>query len=188
MPADKEEITVTLLQANLYSLPIIILLMGIMITSYLLLWSKEAFLEGFRGFRYFYTYLMLILGFFLHEVIHLLAYRFLGKVPGNKIHIGFQFKSLTPYAHCNQPISLTAYRWSALLPGILMGLLPGMFFLINGNAYLFLLAAIFTIAAGGDFLLVWLLRNIPATALVLDHPEKAGCIILNEKQEIKESQ
>jgi hypothetical protein len=180
MPTDQKEITVNLLQANLYSLPIILMISGIMITSYLVVWGKEYFLEGFRGFRSLYTYLFLIIGFFLHEMIHLSGYHFLGKVAFKKIRIGFQVKSLTPYAYCSKSMTLNAYRWSALLPGIVLGILPGIYFLITGNSYIFILAMIFTIAAGGDFLLIWLLRKTPAKALVQDHPEKAGCLILEE--------
>ena len=178
MSTDQKEITVNLLQANLYSLPILVLIIGIMTSSYLIVWDKKVFLEGFGGFRFLYTYLFLIIGFFLHEIIHLFSYHFLGKIALENIRIGFQIKSLTPYAYCSKSMSINAYRWSAVLPGLILGIIPGIFFLISGNSYSFILAMILTIAAGGDFLLIWLLRKIPAKSLVQDHPEKAGCIIL----------
>ncbi len=171
-----------MLQANLYSLPIILLIIVIMIGSFLLVWGREAFLEGFRGFRSPFIYPVLIVGFFLHEVIHLIGYHFLGRIEFKNIRIGFQIKSLTPYAHCSLPMSSSAYRWSALLPGIVLGIFPGILFLATGNPSAFILAVIFTIAAGGDFLLIWLLRKIPASALVQDHPEKAGCLILDNNE------
>jgi len=97
------------------------------------------------------------------------------------LKIGIQIKSLSPYAHCKKPLSATAYRISAFLPGLLLGIFPGIISLISGNSYIFILAMIFTVAAGGDFLLIWMLRKIPAGCKVQDHPEKAGCIILESE-------
>jgi hypothetical protein len=42
---------------------------------------------------------------------------------------------------------------------------------------------IFTLAAGGDALILWLLRGVPAGRLVRDHPSKPGCLVLPERTE-----
>jgi len=174
----KKEITLSLYKANLYSLPIIGMILIVMVIPFIMIWGKEHFLEGFRNTRSFLFIFTLIMGFFLHEVIHFLSYYLIGKVPTKYLKIGFQIKSITPYAHCKKPLTASVYRLSAILPGLLLGIIPGIACLITGNAYIFILTIIFTIAAGGDFLLIWLLRKIPACFLVQDHPEKAGCIIL----------
>lgn len=33
-------------------------------------------------------------------------------------------------------------------------------------------------SAGGDWLILWLIRNVKAGSLVEDHPSKAGCYVL----------
>jgi len=170
-----------MLQANLYSIPLILIVLVIMTGSFILIWDQKVFLEGFRKFRYFYTYLLLFSGFFLHEVIHLFSYHLVGRVPMSELKIGFQLKTITPYAHCRSAMPVSAYRAAALMPGILLGIVPGIIFLILGNSYYFLLSIIFTISAGGDLLLIWMLRRIPSTNQVQDHPQKAGCIVLPTK-------
>jgi len=175
----KQEITINMLQANLYAFPIIIFLIIIMLASYLFIWGKAYFLSGFFQLRISLFIPLLLAGFFMHEVIHILGYHFFGKVPFNNLKIGFKLKSLTPYAYCSQPISLSAYKWSALLPAVVLGIIPATISLISGNTLIFILAVIFSITAGGDLLIIWMLRKIPLNYLVLDHPDKAGCIILN---------
>lgn len=180
----KNEITVSMIQANLYSLPIVIFLMLLMVGSYILIWDKALFLEGFRNFRSSYTYLILLLGFLIHEIIHICSYLFFGNASLKDLKIGFQFKTVTPYAHCSKSMTITAYRISALMPGLMLGLLPAIISLILGNAYLFILAIIFTVAAGGDLLLIYLLRNVSPKELVKDHPHKAGCLVLDNEYQI----
>jgi putative zincin peptidase len=179
MSLKKREITVNMLQANLQSLPIIFLILIIMVGSYLLIWGKTHFLEGFKNFRSWSDFIILFAGLFLHEVFHLAGYHFIGKVPFKSLKIGIQARYVTPYAHCIEPLTLSAYRISALLPGIVLGLIPTLVSIIFGYSFVFIFAVIFTIAAGGDFLLIWLLRKVSSTSLVQDHPDKAGCIILD---------
>ena len=45
------------------------------------------------------------------------------------------------------------------------------------ECYLFVFGFFFTFAAGGDFLILWLLRKEKDTYMVQDHPKKIGCII-----------
>ncbi|KQC11370.1 MAG: hypothetical protein APR54_10995 [Candidatus Cloacimonas sp. SDB] len=177
----KQAITINMLQANLYSLPIIIFITIIMMASYLFIWGKTYFLAEFFQLRLSLFIPILIGGFVLHELIHVMSYHFLGKVPFSNLKIGFKLKSITPYAYCSQPILLSAYRLSALMPGIILGIIPAIISLITGNTFIFILAVIFLIAAGGDLLIIWMLRKIPLNYLVQDHPEKAGCIIIGKK-------
>jgi hypothetical protein len=39
---------------------------------------------------------------------------------------------------------------------------------------------LYTTAAGGDFLVLWILRNIKPNTLVEDHPTNAGCYIIEQ--------
>jgi len=40
-----------------------------------------------------------------------------------------------------------------------------------------------TAAAGGDMMILWLLRKDKSPVLVEDHPSEAGCYVLIEKKE-----
>ena len=49
---------------------------------------------------------------------------------------------------------------------------------VLGSPSLALFGMIFVFAAGGDLLVLWLIRGVDARALVQDHPSRAGCIVL----------
>ncbi len=74
------------------------------------------------------------------------------------------------------------YRIGAVMPLILLGILPSLYAIAEGQAGLIAFGLFFTFAAGGDMLILWLLRDIPANALVEDHPTRAGCYVLVEEE------
>jgi len=94
------------------------------------------------------------------------------------VKFGFQWKTLTPYAHLKEPMEVNVYRISILMPGLLLGILPYLLSLLRADANLFWFSLIHTSAAGGDFLILWLIRNVKAGSLVEDHPTNAGCYVI----------
>jgi hypothetical protein len=65
------------------------------------------------------------------------------------------------------------------MPGLLLGLLPAAVGIISGHALTFYFGLMLTAAAGGDLLVLWLLRGTSPHSLVLDHPTKPGCLVLD---------
>lgn len=114
----------------------------------------------------------------VHELIHGLAWAIAGRKAFSAVKFGFQWKTITPYAHLKEPIEVNAYRIGAFLPGLLLGILPYLVSLATGNAYLFWFGLLNTAAAGGDFLILWLIRSVQAGRQVEDHPSNAGCYVL----------
>jgi hypothetical protein len=47
-----------------------------------------------------------------------------------------------------------------------------------GNIWIASIGGLFVLAAGGDLLILLLVRNVGATCLVEDHPIRAGCYVL----------
>lgn len=124
--------------------------------------------------------LALILGGVAHEIIHALGWIVFGKVPREAIEFGFNWKGLMPYTHCKTPVKASAYRIGALLPGAITGLLPAVAGLIAGSLWLTMVGAVMIGAAGGDVLILWVLRAVPSDARILDHPTKVGCEVVVE--------
>jgi hypothetical protein len=116
-------------------------------------------------------------GVVAHEALHALAWRLAGRVPAGAVRLGFQWRTLTPYAHCAVPMAASAYRVGAAVPGVALGLLPALLGLATGGGAVFLFGLLFTLAAGGDALILWLLRDVPVDRLVEDHPTRAGCVV-----------
>lgn len=119
----------------------------------------------------------------LHELLHAVGFVIVGGVPGTAVKFGFSWKGLAPYAHCRIPIDIRAYRIATALPGLLLGLLPGAWGVINGSLLLTLFGTLMLIAAGGDFAVLLAIRRVPTHSLVQDHPSLAGCQVLDVKRE-----
>ncbi|MEE2897564.1 MAG: metalloprotease family protein [Gemmatimonadota bacterium] len=80
--------------------------------------------------------------------------------------------------HKKESISVAAYRWSALLPGLLLGVLPFLGALVSSSVWLAAWGIFFTLAASGDLLVVWLVRDVSSDALVIDHSSRCGCEVV----------
>jgi len=119
-----------------------------------------------------------LLGILIHEWIHGFSWMIFGHKSFSAIKFGFQWKTLTPYAHLEEPVEVNAYRLGAFMPGFILGILTYVLSLVLGNGDLFWFSLLHTSASGGDWLILWLIRNIKSGVLVEDHPTQAGCYVL----------
>ena len=60
----------------------------------------------------------------IHELIHMFTWMLFAKKPLRAFKLGFQSKSLTPYAHCKESMDIRPYRIGSFAPGLLLGILP----------------------------------------------------------------
>ncbi|MBC8416057.1 MAG: DUF3267 domain-containing protein [Candidatus Cloacimonetes bacterium] len=173
----KVDHSISMLKANLYSLPLVIVLIVLLTGPFLLIWDKQQLLSSFPiiylNLEIFIP--ILILGAVLHEMLHALSFLILGRVSVENVKLGFQWRSLTPYAHCKIPVKASMYRISLLMPALVMGIIPWFIALITGNGWLLVYAVIFTIVSGGDILTIWIIRKAKKDQLVQDHPHNCGC-------------
>lgn len=121
---------------------------------------------------------LLLFGILFHELIHMAAWMFFAKKPLKAFKLGFQWKALTPYAHCKEPMDIRPYRIGAFAPGLVLGILPWLVSLLTGDALLMAYGFLYTAAASGDLLILWLIRNVKPNTLVEDHPTNAGCYVI----------
>lgn len=122
--------------------------------------------------------LLIVAGIIAHELIHGLTWMVAGNTSRNAIKFGVNWRALAPYAHCEVPLEINAYRWGAVMPGIVLGLLPYLIGLMSGSGWFTLFGYLFLITASGDFLILWLIRKIESGEFVQDHPDEAGCKIV----------
>ncbi len=131
--------------------------------------------------------LIIIAGVIAHEGLHALGWMAAGRLPPSAIAFGIDHQTGSPYAHARQPMAINAYRFGAALPAFGLGVVPALIG-IGANLPAFTaFGALFLLAAGGDLLILWLIRDDPGHALVIDHPSRAGCEVLvplaDEEQE-----
>lgn len=170
----REDRSFSMVRANVYVLLVTIPLAAALFVPFWLIWGH------FNGADWS---LLAAAGIFLggvvvHELLHGIAWMIAGRKPLETVKFGFQLKTLTPYAHCTEPLDVTAYRIGAIVPGIVLGIIPAIAALVIGHAGWLVFGFLFTLAAGGDALILWVLRDVPREALVEDHPEKAGCYVI----------
>ena len=68
------------------------------------------------------------------------------------------------------------------MPGIILGFLPAFIGIITGNAAIFVFGLSSVFFTGGDILILWLIRNVKTGSLVEDHPTRAGCYVIDNKE------
>jgi len=176
---DGQDLSISLARANVYTLAVSLPLVGLMLLAYLEL-SPAGFVPANTPTlpASLLFLVLLMVGILAHEAIHGLAWSFFGRLPLRRIRFGFQASTLTPYAHALDPLTARAYRIGAVLPALLLGGLPFLVGTIVGSTPPALFGMIFVFAAGGDLLILWLIRGVDPRALVQDHPSRAGCIVL----------
>ncbi len=181
MEANKIDFSISIQKANIYSMGLAIPIVALELGVYLLGWGFDKFKAGWNSVSAGVVYFIVafIAGVILHELIHGFAWAYFGKQPLRAIQFGIQWKTCTPYAHCTEALEVHAYRIGACLPGVLLGVVPALIGIISGSGELLLWGLIFTLAAGGDMLVVWLIRNVPAGLFIEDHPQRAGCYVID---------
>ncbi|NJN79943.1 MAG: DUF3267 domain-containing protein [Anaerolineales bacterium] len=174
----KRDLSVSLKRAN-----IIVFLVGIPLAIFMFwLFSYLHNAEKMElTWNTFVFLLIIVFGVIVHELIHGIGWALFGKKPFSAIKFGILWHVLTPYAHLTVPIEVNAYRIGAFLPGLIVGIIPYAFSPILGNGNLFWFGLLHTIAAGGDWIVLWKIRNLQPGTLVEDHSTRAGCYIIEEK-------
>ncbi len=179
----QQEHTISALEGNIkaigFALPII-LLFGI---PFLLIWgspSKELqeILHS-DALQIGVNLAIFIIGIVVHELIHGIIWAIYTKNGIKSIKFGILKPSMTPYCHCKEMLWANQYRIGVIMPAIITGFLQSIIAIIIGNPYLLIIGIIFTIAAAGDFLVMWMLRK-EHHSLVSDHPSKIGFIVYKE--------
>jgi len=175
MNQNKRDLSISMREAGTKSLWVMLPLMVIQSLAFIAPHGYQSFPENANLPMYGF---LLLLGIFIHETIHVLAWMIFGKKSLKVFYIGFQWKSLAPYAHCKEPMDILPYRIGSIAPGLLLGILPWIVSLFTGDILLFIYGWLYTTAAGGDFLILWILRYVKPNTLVEDHPTRAGCYVM----------
>jgi hypothetical protein len=156
---------------NLLGIVLMPILGSLIVIPYVLVWHEIPF----QGFDPVFILVSLIPSTLVHELLHAVGYRLCG-ARWQDIKFGFLWKALQPYAHCKIPLGVWAYRFGGALPGIVLGVIPGIFGVALHNPTLTIYATAMFIAAAGDVLV--LVALIPVRGRVQDHPSKPGFMIL----------
>lgn len=171
--------SLSMLMANILGVLFVVPSVAILAGAYAAIWGWRSLGAGFDAVN-LWAIPALLMAIALHEAIHGVTWAWLSGKPFGVIRYGFQVATLTPFAHPTEPLPIRAYLIGVLMPGLALGVLPCLVAMVLGSGTLMLGGLAMTAAAGGDLLIVWLLRGAGRRSLVLDHPVRAGCWVLDD--------
>ena len=167
----EQDFTTSFVVANLVALPLALVPLATVVTAH----------GGLHGFGAIFSWRSaIVLAAWLvplivvHELLHAVGF-VAGGASRRQIAFGVDMKTLTPFAHCTRPLASRAMRYAIALPGVVLGVLPAVVGLATGTAVLSVLGGVGMAAAGGDVLVLWLIRRVPSDQLLADHPSRVGC-------------
>lgn len=126
--------------------------------------------------------ILMLLGIVVHELVHGFTWLLL-------LHKGFRHLSFGLmagggfYCHIDVPMTKKPYVISALMPLLLVGLVPWVAGIVTGSLLWMLVGGIYIGAATGDLMIVKAIHNEPADTLIYDHPTLPGCYVYHRKAE-----
>jgi len=183
----KQDYTISIEKANLYSIVFILPVIFLFGTPYLIRWGWQGIKAGFLNIAEhpiisLVFFVSLILGIVTHELIHGFVWALKAEKGWQSIEFGVKWKMLTPYTHCKVPLTVKDYSLGVIMPGLVIGILPAIIAIINGSLLLWIFGLLFTIAAGGDSIALIVLGELDSDQLIKDHPEQMGFVIFNDKK------
>ncbi len=167
-----EKKTIDIVAASTWALAIIGLSVVLLGVPFYLIW-EPAMAITWQGCLLFF--LLFIAGVAMHELIHGIFFGLFAESGFSSVRFGFIREYLTPYCHCSEPLKLRHYSLAALMPALLLGVLPMVVAFFAGSLFWLLFGIVFLSAAAGDLMVVWKLRKETPGTLVQDHASEPGC-------------
>ena len=119
----------------------------------------------------------------IHELIHGITWSRFAENGMKDIEFGFMTQYLTPYCTCSTPLKKPGYICGALMPLLILGIIPTAVAVIIGSATLLYIGIIMILSAGGDVMIVIKLLRYKSEAeeiLIYDHPTQAGSVVFEK--------
>lgn len=142
-----------------------------------LLWPSA----GYAPLDIIWFILLIVVALVVHELVHGVTWLLLLK-KGFR-HLRFGVMTGAVYCHIDVPMVKRQYVVGALMPLLLVGVLPWLAGIATGSVLWMALGAIMIGGAAGDLMIVWTIRKEPSDTLVYDHPSEAGCYVYRTLQD-----
>ena len=179
----KTDLTIGIVKANLFVflLAIPVIAIGVLLFA----WRNPISLlmptsQGSLLFIVLFVVLIVV-----HELIHGLTWSMFSEHHFKDIEFGFMKEFLTPYCTCTTPLPKKHYILGALMPCIVLGIIPTAIGILLGSHLLFWIGIVMILSAGGDIMIVWKVMKFKKQdeskeILIYDHPTQAGSIIFEK--------
>ena len=178
-----KKVAIDIAKANIFAIAIMMVAAFVFLVPFFWIWAgKKPVSELLGGVGDWVTaFILMFVGIVVHELIHGLTWACYAKSGWKSISFGVMWKLLTPYCHCDEPMHIPGYMMGAMMPCIILGVIPAIVALFIGSLPLLAWGVFFIAAAAGDIWMAYLLTKENPKSLVLDHPSEAGFYIIDEE-------
>ena len=174
-PSKLRDVSVPLSEIASKALPLSIVLTIVPLIPHVLRWGLQT---AFNPRDYLLGFVAFVLLIVAHEAMHAIGWIVFAGVSPKDIRFGMAWKTLSPYAHSTVAMPASGYRIGVVLPLIVTGILPVIIGTWFNMGWLTVAGAILVSGAVGDLIVLWVIKDIAATAQVIDHSENAGCYVV----------
>ena len=164
--------TIGMLKANVMALVVLGLFCLLGVAGMYAVWGGISFGRPWSSMLFC---IGIFAGVAVHELIH--GFTWMWATRSGFSHLRFGLLQGGVYCHIDVPMSKRKYVVGALMPLMLVGVVPFLLSFATNSLWLMLFGAIFIGCAMGDVLIVWAIRKEPPDTLVYDHPSEPGCIV-----------
>ena len=177
------ELTIGIVWANVFSFVLFVPAAIVSMVLYLVIHSSEGIVDSLLGISpltYLLFVVVLLALIVVHELVHGITWAVFAEHHFKDIEFGFIRKYLTPYCTCKVALSKGAYILGAMMPLIVLGIIPTVIAIFAGSLFWLWLGIIMITSASGDILIVPKIVTYKTGAkeiLYYDHPTNAGGII-----------
>lgn len=164
--------TIGMLKANVMALVVLGLFCLLGVAGMYAIWGGISFGRPWSSMLFC---IGIFAGVAVHELIH--GFTWMWATRSGFSHLRFGLLQGGVYCHIDVPMSKRKYVVGALMPLLLLGVVPFLLSFATNSLWLMLFGAVFIGCAMGDVLIVWAIRKEPPDTLVYDHPSEPGCIV-----------
>jgi len=181
---NEEKITINIIWANVFALIVLVLAFLIFGIPFFILWRDQIIPASGKLLNTAVFLVGFIIGIVVHEAIHGLFFAIFSQEKFRSVKFGIlpKEKLFTPYCHCKEILKVNHYRISAIMPLIILGIIPAAVSLITGNIFVLLFGVVFISGGCGDLLMIFKLIREKNNVWIYDLPDDAGFIVYREKK------
>jgi len=171
-----ERRTISILAANLWA---VALLAVAGLAGWALMYRMHPSI-AFEAMDSVWFIVMMVVGLAVHELVHGVTWLLL--LHKGFRHLSFGMMTGAIYCHIDVPMVKRQYVIGALMPLLLVGMVPWVAGIAAGSLLWMAAGATMISGAAGDLMIVWAIRKEPSSTLVYDHPSEAGCFVYSKNQ------
>jgi len=157
------------------AMPLAIILTLVPLIPHVLKWG---YASRFNIGDYLLGFVAVVVLLVAHEATHAIGWILFAGVQPKDIRFGIAWKTLSPYAHSKVAMKAGGYRAGVVLPLIITGIGPTVIGTLTNTGWLTVAGAVLVSGAVGDLIVLWVIRRVPSEAMVIDHPQNAGCYVV----------